>query len=113
MNFCSDEFLLGEELSELAAAVTLVLDDLTGLLGRPGRELRDLGARTVEPDLVGLDARVRQGQRGEGLLLRRHDALERRVARLVDLLDAGGRVRRSIFTVPLPTSTLRANVSCE
>src|SRR3954468_5165365 len=61
----SDELLRGEELGELGAAVTLVLDDLTGLLRRSRRELGDLRARTGEADLVGLDPGLGKSQRGE------------------------------------------------
>src|SRR3954454_21657471 len=65
----SDELLRREELGELRAAVTLVLDDLPGLLRRPRRKLRHLGGRPAEAYLVGLDARVGERQRRERLLL--------------------------------------------
>ena len=73
----------------------LVLDDLAaGLLGR-GVDLEHLRLGAALADLVGLDADVAGGLGVELLLLRAHDRLERRVARLVDRVadgDDGGQV---------------------
>ena len=44
-------------------------------------------ALAPRPACAGVDAEVGQAQRLDRLLLRRHDPLERRVPRLVDLLD--------------------------
>src|SRR5215204_2701140 len=74
----------------------LVLDDLAaGLLGRRV-DGEDLGARALLADAVGLDADVAGRLGVELLLLRTHDRLERRVARLVDGV-ADGDDRRHLY----------------
>ena len=55
-----------------------------GLLRGRRVDPEDRGARSLLADLVGLDADVAGGALVELLLLRAHDRLERRVARLVD-----------------------------
>ena len=60
-----------------------------------GLTAEDRGARALLADPVGLDADVAGGPRVERLLLRAHDRLERRVARLVDRVadgDHGGQL---------------------
>src|SRR5260370_618681 len=83
----SDELARGEEFGCLDAAVAFVLDDHAGLARWPLRVIDHLGGGTAEPDRGRVDARVREAERLYRLLLRRHDALERGVARLVNLLD--------------------------
>src|SRR5215469_6071389 len=83
----SDELLRGEELGDLDSAVAFILDGRAGLAWWPLREIDHFGGRTAEPDQGRVDARVGQAHRLDRLLLRRHDPLERRVARFVDLLD--------------------------
>src|SRR4051794_7644879 len=84
----SDELLAREELGDLHAAVTLVLAPLAGLPRRARRERHDLAGRPGQPDRACLDTlEVGQGERGDRVLLGGHDALERRVPGLVDLLD--------------------------
>src|SRR5437764_5145460 len=82
----SDELLADQVLGDLRAAVALVLD----LLARGARRLRGRLEHTrpgvAEADLARVDTQVGDGERLDRLLLRGHDALERRVARLVDLL---------------------------
>ena len=56
------------------------------VFGGFGVDDRHLGTGVGDADLVGLDAEIGQRQRRHFLLLRGHDALEGRVARLVDLL---------------------------
>ena len=66
-----------------------------GLLGGRRVDREDLRARAVGADLVGLDAHVAGRLRVELLLLRAHDRLQRRVARLVDRVadgDHGGQL---------------------
>src|SRR6188472_800392 len=78
----SDELLGGEEVGErLRARALLVLDDLACFARRPGGGLRHLGPRHGEAHVAGIDPEVGQRQRLEGLLLGRHDPLERRVPR--------------------------------
>ena len=67
----------------------LVLDDLARLLGGGGLEVGAVRAGVVVADAVGLDADVAGGLRLERLLLRAHDRLQRRVARLVDRVADG------------------------
>src|SRR5699024_12685389 len=82
-----DALLLGEELGGLHATVTLVLDDRArGTLWCVG-EVDGLGRGVGQADLVGVDAGVGDRLLVDRLLLRLHDQLEGRVARLVDLLD--------------------------
>ena len=73
----------GDDLLDRVVGV-LVLDDLPRLLGGRGVELGAVGARVVVADAAGLDADVAGAERLERLLLRAHDRLQRRVARLVD-----------------------------
>src|SRR3954451_12860195 len=83
----SDELLRGEELDQRRGARSvLVLDDLAGGARRAGRGVLDRGPRGVQADLAGVDADVGERPRLERLLLRRHDALERRVAGLARLV---------------------------
>ena len=67
----------------------LVLDDAARLLGGRRLEVRAVGARVVVADAAGLDADVAGALGLERLLLRAHDRLERRVARLVDRVADG------------------------
>src|SRR5437763_137799 len=67
----------------------LVLDDLPGLLLRRVVEVAAVDLRALAAAPAGLDARVGRGERVERLLLRAHDRLERRVARLVDRIADG------------------------
>src|ERR1022692_540706 len=83
----SDELLRGEELGRLDAAVALVLDDRAGLPRRPLSPADYLGCAGGEADPGRVDAHVREAQRLDRLLLGGPDPLERRVTRLVDLLD--------------------------
>src|SRR5271165_1501274 len=96
----SDELARGEEFGRLDAAVALVLDDHAGLARRPLGMIDHFRGRAGQSDRGGVDARVREAERLHRLLLRRHDALERRVARLVDLLDhADHRGKRGLYFV--------------
>src|SRR5208282_5210194 len=87
----SDELARGEEFGRLDAAVALVLDDHPGLAARQLGVIDHLRGRAAEPDRGRVDARVGEAERLHRLLLRRHDALERRVAWLVNLLDHADR----------------------
>src|SRR5215218_10545362 len=73
----------GDDLLDRLVRV-LVLDDLPRLLGGRGVELRAVRASVVVADAAGVDADVARGDGLERLLLRAHDRLERRIARLVD-----------------------------
>jgi hypothetical protein len=79
----------GQELGQLdrGAAVPWVLDLLTGLPRGPGGEVDDLGGGAGGADLTRVDTQIGQGVVGHRLGLGGHDALERRVAGLVDALD--------------------------
>ena len=71
----------------------LVLDDPARLLGGGRLEVGAVGAGVVVADAVGLDPGVGDALRLERLLLRAHDRLQRRIARLVDRVadrDHGG-----------------------
>src|SRR5205807_2378711 len=73
----------------------LVLDDLAGLLLRGRVDVEYDRPLALGADLASLDADVTGGLRVERLLLRPHDRLERRVARLVDRVadrDHGGKL---------------------
>src|SRR6478609_5004738 len=83
----SDELLRGEELGQRRGArAVLVRDDLAGHARRAGGGVLDRGPRGVEADLARVDPDVAERPGLERLLLRRHDALERRVARLAGLV---------------------------
>src|SRR4051795_7726327 len=83
----SDELLRGEELDQRRGArAVLVLDDLAGGARRAGGRVLDGGPGRVEPDLARVDAQVAERPGLERLLLRGHDALERRVAGLAGLV---------------------------
>src|SRR5688572_25062725 len=73
----SDELLRREELSDLEATVTLVLDDLAGLARRLVAELDDLARCGGEADGAGVEADVGQRLGLQRLALGRHDPLER------------------------------------
>src|SRR5699024_8652379 len=82
-----DELLLGEELGGLHATITLVLDDRARGTRWCGGEVDGLGRGVGQTYLIGVDAGVGDRLLVDRLLLRLHDQLEGRVARLVDLLD--------------------------
>ena len=72
----------------------LVLDDLARLLGGGRLEVGAVRAGVVVADAAGLDADVAGGLGVERLLLRAHDRLQRRVARLVDRVADGDHGRQ-------------------
>src|SRR5690606_10988385 len=91
----SDDLLGHQVLGDLRATVAFVGDLLTGGPRRLRRRLQDGGPGIGEAELGRVDVEVGDGQGLHRLLLGGHDALERRVARLVDLLghaDHGGQV---------------------
>src|SRR5580698_10373774 len=77
----SDELARGQELCDLDAAIAVVLDDYPGLPRRPLGVIDHLGGRSGQAHQGGIDTRLGPGHRLHRLLLRGHDALERRVPR--------------------------------
>src|SRR5665647_2614618 len=82
----SDELVGGQELCKLGATVTLIGDDLALRTWRTLGEGLDLGPGRAHAHRAGVEAQVGQRPRLDRLLLRGHDALEGRIARLVDLV---------------------------
>src|SRR5690242_4161941 len=80
----SDELQALEETDDLLGAGAVVLELLAGLARRCLLDVRDLLPRTRPTDVRGVESEVARGDLVDRLALRRHDPLERRVARLDD-----------------------------
>src|SRR4051812_32511995 len=83
----SDQLLGGEVVGDRSAAVALVLHGLTSRTRRGVLVGLDRGPSVGQADLAGVQTDVAERLRLDRLALGRHDALERRVPRVVDLLD--------------------------
>src|SRR6266545_5486573 len=96
----SDELLGCEEVGDLHAALAIVLHDLAGLPRRGDLERDHLRRGVGQAHLGRVEAEVGGAEHLDRLALGGHDALERRVPRLVDLLDdADDRGRGRLYHV--------------
>src|SRR5262249_24329106 len=84
LSYCSirisDDLQLLEELDDALIRLAVVLDLLAGLALVRGADVHDLLPRTGPADLPRVEPEVGHGHLVDGLVLRRHDPLERRVA---------------------------------
>src|SRR5262245_29897362 len=80
----SEDLELVEQVDDALERLAVVLDLLTGLALRRGRDRGDLLTGARPADRTRVEPEVARGDGVDGLVLRRHDPLERRVARLDD-----------------------------